>query len=178
MPCSYLNIIKVYHDIYAGFGGPLRSKFVNSKGDLLHEGLFYRIYPASNGLILCQGRGHVFLNLKFENQMNTVYQHAYPFIEGYTSVKRNGSYVIINQEGDELSIPGFSSLEPLAINTFMAKEAPLFGLYNNKGELILAPIYEHIRILDNEIIQVQKIGKVGYLKPNGEWLYNPFISPK
>ncbi|MFT7613454.1 MAG: hypothetical protein ACI9J3_002428, partial [Parvicellaceae bacterium] len=177
LSCHYAHIVKVAPDIYAGFGGRYTSRFVNSKGDILYEDNFYDVDPIQNGLIKCKRyQGTIYLNRQFKNGLNAVYQDGYSFIEGYACVKYNGTWVIINPDGDELSASSFLDIKPLGKNLFAAKESRHYGLYNNHGGMILNAEYEKISFLDGQVIQVQKLGKVGYLKPSGDWLYNPFIS--
>lgn len=177
LSCHYAHIVKVAPDVYAGFGGRYTSKFVNSKGEVLYEDNFYDVDPMQSGLIKCKRfSGVVYLNDQFKNALNCVYEDGFSFLEGYACVRYDGTWVIINPDGDELSASSFLEIKPLGKNLFAAKESRHYGLYNNRGDMILAANYEKIKFLKGDVIQVQKLGKVGYLKSNGNWLYNPFIS--
>ena len=81
---------------------------------------------------------------------------------------------MINKFGEELFEKSYSFIKPIASNIFYAQERAHYGLYNLDGSIIAEPIYDKINLIDTDIIQVVKEGKIGYIRCDGSWVFNPF----
>lgn len=56
-------------------------------------------------------------------------------------------------------------------NTFQVRKDGFFGIANLKGEFITPAENEIIQAVNPQIIRVELGGKIGYLRPNGSWIW-------
>lgn len=56
---------------------------------------------------------------------------------------------------------------------FQTLESAKVGMLNEKGVEVIPPVYDFLTKVSDEVVQVIKDGKVGYLHINGDVIYLP-----
>ena len=76
-------------------------------------------------------------------------------------------WTIIDRKGNQNSYPSFNEIKQYGKGMFVAAKKPTYGVYDNHGNELLAPIYEKVQFISHEIIQVVKQGEIGYYRIDG-----------
>lgn len=98
---------------------------------------------------------------------NRSFEDATSFNNHFATIKEKEGWTIIDQMGILQSIPNFNRIEQLTKNIFETTNKSTYGLYDMHGNEIVAPIYERITIITQDIIQVMKNGEIGYFNAKG-----------
>jgi hypothetical protein len=113
-----------------------------------------------------------YLNRSFENLFYRSFKAAKLFENGFASVSDERGWTIINKQSYQKSYPNFNQIDALGFNLFKTKEKTSFGIIDSKGKILIAPIYEKLTPLNNNIIQGIKEGKIFYFDYTGKVIYN------
>lgn len=84
----------------------------------------------------------------------------------------NQKWGTLNQRGYEIIPYKFHRIFPLPNNMFSAIAAELFGLYDEKGNMVLEPVYDYIKLAQrHDIFRVEQGSKIGYFANDAVWLW-------
>lgn len=84
----------------------------------------------------------------------------------------NNKWGTLTHHGYEIIPNKFHQIFPLQENMFSAIAAELFGLYDENGNEILAPVYDYIKLENSlNIFRVEQGSKIGYFANDAIWLW-------
>jgi hypothetical protein len=84
----------------------------------------------------------------------------------------NQKWGTLTKHGYEIIPNKFHKIFPLENNMFSAIAAELFGLYDEVGNMILAPVYDYIAMVPRQnIFRVEQGSKIGYFANDAVWLW-------
>ncbi|MCB0840501.1 MAG: WG repeat-containing protein, partial [Bacteroidetes bacterium] len=98
------------------------------------------------------------------------FEGAKPVNDELSSIEHNERKNLINLYGIPITYPGYNDIANAGKEVIIASSKRLLGLIDREGEEILPPIYESIEYIDG-LFQVSRYGEIGYLRPDGNWLY-------
>ncbi|MFT6243577.1 MAG: hypothetical protein ACJA0U_002634 [Salibacteraceae bacterium] len=89
------------------------------------------------------------------------------FLRGYTTIKEQKGWAIIDTRGCVKSVSTFNKITPRGQNVFETKRQPLYGLFDSHGNAIIPVEYEQINVLYGTIIQTIKNTEINYFDIHG-----------
>lgn len=181
IPCKYLNISPMTdgHCFAFDVESELAAMF-DKKAKRLTDFKYSEIQYYSEGLYVVRtGNQVTFLDLKGHEQFG-MFEEVSGFFEGYSMVKRDGKYGIINRKGKtilpiEYDNSGWRSMEYIfSENLAMVEKNERYGFVNKRGEIVVPLIYESAQHCTEGLIPVQKDGMWGFIDKEGNTVC-PFL---
>ena len=83
----------------------------------------------------------------------------------------NNRWGTITPLGFQLIPNKFNKIFRLPNNMFSAISAQLYGLYDNKGNEVIPPIFDHIKLVKRNIFRVEQGSKIGYFTTGQTWIW-------
>ena len=117
-------------------------------------------------LLLIDGK-YVYVNRQFLPVFQKEFENALPFSNGFACVYVNNGWTILGKDGFQKSFPHYEDISQVAPSIFNVETHAVYGVYDNKGKVIVKPEYNQIRFLDNAIIQASKMGEIDYFNFQG-----------
>ncbi|MDX1445844.1 WG repeat-containing protein [Lishizhenia sp.] len=124
-------------------------------------------------LLIVKDQAYFYIDTELKKQFYYLFEEAKPFVNGYAAVKLEGGWTLIDKSGELQSFPGYRELSNCGGKYFQTLERAKVGMVNAQGVEVIPPIYDLITKVSDEVVQVVKDGKVGYLHINGDVIYLP-----
>lgn len=191
IPARFGNSLPFSEDGFAPIYDPAigRYYFINTKGEKLktavtycnlHNNMGYGVEGFSNGLAAVKVNGKWgYLNKSGKMAIYPKYKEANKFSGGFSTVKRDGKYFIIDTLSNESEI--HENVQQ--IKKFQCGKAPfenkdgLMGFINTKGEVVVLPKYKSVGYFVKDIAWVKnKESEVGFINSAGEEIIRPQFS--
>lgn len=181
VPCKYINMTGMIDGRFFAFDAETElAAMFDKKGKRLTDFKYKDIQYYSEGLytVLVDNR-YTFLDQKGD-ELFGMFEEVSGFFEGYSMVKRDGKYGIINRKGKvilpiEYDNSGWRSMEYIfSENLAMVEKNEKYGFVNKSGEIVIPIIYESAQHCTEGLIPVQKDGVWGFIDKDGNEV-SPFV---
>ncbi len=83
----------------------------------------------------------------------------------------NNKWGTITHHGFSIIPNKFNKIFKLPNNMFSAISAELYGLYDNKGNQVLPPVFDYIKMKNRGTYQVEQGSQIGYFTTSKTWLW-------
>lgn len=127
-------------------------------------------FQDGKGLIRFE-QGYQFYTQNLRPLWDQYFRNATPFKSGYATIYEQEGWTIIDEQGVRSTYGSFTQIEQIGSGLFQCTKKPLYGLYDNHGTQVLPTIYESIRFVNRDIVQVIKDGEVGYYSIKGASIF-------
>jgi len=102
------------------------------------------------------GKKWGFCNSNKEILIKEIYDSVSEFKNNYALVlEGNGKRVLLDKNGKSTDLPGLDAHQILNKNHFIVKNADNIGVYNYKGEEIIKPVFQNIKLFFDGVIFAQ-----------------------
>lgn len=88
------------------------------------------------------------------------------------AVKKKGSWGYIDPKGNSKIPHDYSYAYPFKSDLAVVQQEPFFGLINSKGEFVIPPLMEDLKILNDSLFVGKSLGEYGLLTSKGDTLLN------
>ncbi|MBP5548507.1 MAG: WG repeat-containing protein [Bacteroidales bacterium] len=174
VPCKYLEITGMNDGrFFAVDAASENAAMFDNRFKQLTGFIYERIISYNEGFYTVQRKGKVtFLDVKGKERFG-MYDDVSGFYDGYSMVKLNGKYGIINQRGKvilpiEYDNSGWRSMEYLfSEGLAMVEKDGKYGFVNKQGKVVIPLIYESAHQCTEGLIPVQMKNMWGYIDKKG-----------
>lgn len=131
----------------------------------------YRLHEESENRMIISNNDDKWGHVDFEGNIVTelIYEHIYPFKNGYAKVKRNGKYGLINHDGQLVFNTVFDGINISKQNLVHVYQNNSEGVYRLDGQVVLNPYYDYISFSnENNLFTVKKGDYKGVYSLNGD----------
>ncbi len=134
-----------------------------------------RKFKPVNGIILGHNKaknGDLQLFSIYNEPINeTILKSAFPFEFGVSRVKLvSNKWALMNTKGEIITQTTFDEIKPFR-PAGEANQKLVYGLADNRGNIILDPIYTHVKVYGNSVIKVENNNLLGYINSDGKWIW-------
>lgn len=110
--------------------------------------------------------------------INHVFGYGMPFYEDRAFVKENGSWYVINENGNHIFDEALGSYNETVPGRFSDGRATVivndkYGVIDSDGNYVIYPDFDELSTLSDGRIVFKKNGKYGYMKADGNVIINP-----
>lgn len=153
---------------------PKKFKLINRQLQEVSNATFYQISPFNNGIakVMNQNKMFTYIDTNGVEITKMKFDLAKDFTENLAAVKKENKWGVINNKGELVSNFEFDYLSNFE-NRYAVFGLDLrFGLITTENEKITEIIYNDIKYIENGIIRLTLSNKVGYINPNGVFIYD------
>jgi hypothetical protein len=127
----------------------------------------------SEGLALvCNGDStFCFIDHRGDDVFGKKFEMAYPFKNGLARVKLKKGWALMDHNGIMVMSPKFNGIGEFSEGRATVKLTGFYGIADLKGNFIAPPDFEYITMLPENIYQLEHGNHLGYLYPNGSWIW-------
>lgn len=181
MPCKYIGVSGMIDGRCFAFDAEteLAAMFDNNMKQITKFKYNEIPYYSEGFYIARMGCHYTYLDKKGRERFG-VYEEMSGFFDGYSMVKQNGKYGIINKKGKvilpiEYDNSGWRSMEYIfSENLAMVEKNGHYGFVNKQGEIVIPLVYESAQHCTEGLIPVQKEGVWGFIDKEGNEV-SPFV---
>lgn len=181
MPCKYIGVSGMIDGRCFAFDAETElAAMFDNKLHQLTDFKYNEITYYSEGFFIARiGDNYTYLDQKGHERFGT-YEELSGFFEGYSMVKKNGHYGIINKKGKiilpiEYDNSGWRAMEYIfSENIAMVEKNEKYGFVNKQGKIVIPIIYESAQHCTEGLIPVQKGGVWGFIDKDGNEV-SPFV---
>jgi hypothetical protein len=119
------------------------------------------------------GIGTFFANAVGDNLFGRYYDDIQPFRKGIAKIKKGNKWGAVNVRGVPLVQTKFNFIHLQKDGNFIVRPPVLYGVVSRSGRTVLPPEYDLVEWMQGGLIKVELGEKVGYLKPDGQWVWEP-----
>jgi hypothetical protein len=121
------------------------------------------IGPSHFGKIIAkENNREFFINQKGELLFGKTFEKCSEFNGDAAAVKSYYGWTLINEKGDYLHFPCFGEIMNATENTFIELQRVTYGIFDQNGNQLLAPIYQKIEWVDKDLISCLLDGQIVY----------------
>lgn len=114
---------------------------------------------------------YYFLHEDLQRHTPNNFQAAHCFNDGAAPVCTNGRWGVINNQGLQMMTAKYSEIDAYEGGIALVKLYSSQGVVNQKGEIIIPPLYEYINYAGEGIFRIEQGDKMGYLGIDGNWVW-------
>jgi hypothetical protein len=114
---------------------------------------------------------NIFIDTLGEVQFDKQFIEHKPYQNKLSTVRFNTGWTLLDIYGNQKSYPSYSEIHVIHPNLYEIDKKPLYGLIDSNGKTILEVLYDEIKFLKNNIIQVISKGEIHYFKIDGTVIY-------
>lgn len=181
MPCKYIGVSGMIDGRCFAYDveTELAAMFDNKMKQLTDFKYSEIPYYSEDFYIARMGGHYTYLDKKGRERFG-LFEELSGFFEGYSMVKQNGKYGIINRKGKiilpiEYDNSGWRAMEYIfSENLAMVEKDNKYGFVNKQGEIVIPIIYESAQHCTEGLIPVQKDGVWGFIDKEGNEV-SPFV---
>lgn len=181
IPCKYMALSSMMDGRCFAFDAESElAAMFDKKAKRLTDFKYNEIQYYSEGLYVVRAGNQItFLDQKGHEQFG-MYEEVSGFFDGYSMVKRDGKFGIINRKGKtilpiEYDNSGWRAMEYIfSENLAMVEKNGHYGFVNKRGEVVIPLIYESAQHCTEGLIPVQKDGMWGFIDKEGNTVC-PFL---
>lgn len=167
--------VKDFSNGYAVVTNQNKSTFINKEGISLmsySSGIMNSF--SSNGLALIKKyRKAFFVNSKGIVAPNARFDNAQDFSEELAFVCKKGKWGLINKHGLFSVTYKYEWAKGFKEDKSIVRKNKLYGICDTEGNVVVEPVYDYVGYTGNETFRIEDNEKLGYLKVNGAWIWNP-----
>ena len=174
LPCKYLEVTNMYEGrFFAVDAKEGKAALFNNRYKRLTNFIYDKIllYQEDYYIVVRDG-GYYFLARDGKEKFGR-YEEASGFYDGYSMVKRDGKYGIINKRGKvilpiEYDNSGYRSMEYIfSENLAMIEKDGKYGFVNKQGKIVIPLIYNSAQHCTEGLIPVSKEYMWGFIDKEG-----------
>ncbi len=122
-----------------------------------------------SGFLLLGSRNHyMFIDDSGANVFEREFIDATPFGKNFATIKEQTGWTIMNTHGHYKTLPSFDKIKEIGTNIFSTSQQALFGVFDSHGNTIIPVKYQRINVLENNLLQGYKNGKIFYFTVSGK----------
>lgn len=137
-------------DIKSGIEGMFKTNlytkygFINYKGEVIAEPIYYNLGDFSSGLCVALGSPHDgYINKAGEFVIEPAYNDAEDFSEGFAIVWKNGKCGFINTDGEPLTDMIYDDATAFSDGMAKIRVGKKWGFIDTTGKVVIEPQFEH-----------------------------------
>lgn len=173
-PCKYIGITNMMEGRFFAFDAETELAAMFDKNmKQLTDFKYNEIQFYNEGFYTARiGNQYTYLDKK-GHECFGMYEELSGFFDGYSMVKKDGKYGIINKKGKiilpiEYDNSGWRTMEYIfSENLAMVEKDGKYGFVNKRGKIVIPLIYESAQHCTEGLIAVEKNGVWGYIDKEG-----------
>jgi hypothetical protein len=115
-------------------------------------------------LLIRTGKLLYYVDDSLKRISNYVYSKAKPFVGNRAAVLDRDGWTVIDPSNNLLSYPDFNEITIYSEYFFKAKNKAHYGVYNNRGEVIVPCDYERVVFVNKKLVQTFLHGEIQYFR--------------
>jgi hypothetical protein len=162
---EFPNFIEIgqFNGVYAVVRYKGKYGVIDNLGKLIIPAIYNQLSKFSPLMAYTKGKGWGFIDLTNASVITPQFDFAESFQDGYAIVEKSSLIGLINPQGI-LTIPIiFNDINHIDKNLVTVTLDKNQGVYNVKGEVIVPPEYQQIRLLNKDFLILTKADEVHYL---------------
>jgi hypothetical protein len=148
--------------------------FINKSGSEIIPFKYGYVSDFKNGIAMA-GPGSFatkFITREGKVLFDSTYQQVLQFENNIARVKKYGKWSIINKDGVNLIGYKYDGIQSFSDQKAVVMIRSVQGIANLNGLILAEPEYQNISFVQG-LFYLEKSDEVGYLRPNGNWLWEP-----
>lgn len=177
IPCVYTRV-NAYREGYAWVLDKKREKLINMDGREYGIENAQHLSDVSEGWVTVSTSEYkdYLINIHSNETLFPSYDFVYPFkdsvaIVGYEK-KKDKVYGMMDLSGTEILSAYYDKIMK-SDDDYQLRLSNFYGIYSIREKEVVSPDFESIKLVTPTILRVEKGGKIGYLKLNGDWVWKP-----
>lgn len=163
--------VRSFSEGYAAVRSRGNWAFIGTDGSQKTDFVYREVQNFSEGrAAVLTSKGWGFLNDNCAMAIAPEYDQVMPFENGIAKVKKGTEWGYINTLGSPATLTKFRELRAFSEGLAAVRIELQAGLFDRRGKTILEANFDSIQLYE-DLLQVETAGKIGYLGPEGEWVW-------